>query len=320
MSRHKTNVAIVITIVFLMLLPIVANPALLRVASLFFLTMVALTGLHIVTGLTKIISLCHAAFIGLGAYGSAIVSLRLGLPPIIGLFVGMATAACCAFLLACLTTRLEDHYLALATLAFGEMMANIFRGATPITGGANGLSGVPPLRVLGLMLDTPVRYYPFCLVIGVASLLFVRRLDRGSMGRALRAMGDEGILIETLGISASRLRAIGFIFGGALAGLAGAVAGHIDGFVGPETYSVSLSIAYLCYLIVGGLGRIEGVILGAALASLGPELFRGFFAWQMVIIAALSLGLLLFQPLRKNHGAAAGFAWLSERLVERRKA
>ena len=226
MLRTTMSIGGGLTFVALLGLPFVAGPSSLRVGGLFFLTLTALTGLHIVTGLTKVVSLCHVALIGLGAYCAAIASLRLGLSPVGGLLVGTVAAGSCALLLACLTTRLEEHYLALATLAAGEILVNIFRGATSVTGGANGLSGVPPLRVFGAVLDTPARYYPFCLVIGLAAFGFVWRLDRGHLGRSLRAMGDEGLLVEALGISGTRLRAVGFTIGGSLAGLAGAVSLH----------------------------------------------------------------------------------------------
>jgi branched-chain amino acid transport system permease protein len=289
-------------------LPFVANPATLRVGGLFFLTLTALTGLHIVSGLTKVVSLCHAAFIGVGAYGAAIATLRYGLPPAVGLLLGLLAAGCCALILAWLTTRLDEHYLALGTLAAGEILLNIFRGATSVTGGANGLSGVPPLQLFGLLLDTPARYYPFCLTIGLAALAFVWRFDRGGMGRSLRAMGDEGVLVEALGVSGSLLRAVGFTIGGSLAGLAGAASAYVDGFVGPESYGVGLSIAFLCFLVIGGLGRLGGVVLAAALATLGPEVFRGLLEWQMVVVAALSLGLLVLRTARARGSLASGFA------------
>lgn len=294
------------TFVGLVTLPFVANSATLRVGGLFFLALTALAGLHVVTGLTKVVSLCHAAFIGVGAYGAAIVSLRYGVPPIGGIILGTLAAGGCALVLALLTTRLEEHYLALGTLAAAEILANIFRGATSVTGGANGLSGVPTLQLLGIALDTPARYYPFCLALGLSALGFVWLLDRGGTGRSLRAMGDEGLLVEALGVSGPRLRALGFTIGGALAGLAGATGAYVDGFVGPESFGVGLSIAYLCFLVIGGLGRLEGVVLGAALATLGPEFLRSLLEWQMVVVAALALGLLVF---RASRARGSFFSW-----------
>jgi branched-chain amino acid transport system permease protein len=272
---------------------VIGTPSVLRVGSTFFLMIAILAGLHVVTGLTQFISLCHAALVGVGAYAGALASIRFGAPAVVAICAGAAAAAVVAYVLAWLTRRLEDHYLALATLAAGEILANAFRGATSVTGGANGLNGVPPLRFLGVSLDTPAAYYPVCVGVGVLSLVIVWYLDRSKTGRALRAMGDEGVLIEALGVSTAHLRSVGFAVGGALAGTAGAVGAHIDGFVGPESFNVGLSIVYLCFLVIGGLGRIHGVIIGAALASIGPELLRGLYAWQMVVVAVVSLAVLV---------------------------
>ncbi len=311
MTGIKTTIFLVCAAVVLLILPFFASAATARVGALFFLSLTMLTGLHVVTGLTKVISLCHVGFVGVGAYSAAIASLRFGLSPIAGIFVGTLVAACCSLLLACLTVRLEEHYLALGTLAAGEILVNIFRGTSSIAGGANGLSGVPPLRFFHIILDTPSAYYPFCVAIGLGAMVFTWRLDQGGFGRSLRAMGDEGIHLEAIGVSVSRLRVVGLTTGGALAGLAGAVSAYVDGFVGPESYGVGMSIGSLCFLVIGGLGRLEGVLLGAALASLGPELLRGLVEWQMVVVASLSLTVLVYRALQTSRRSHESFSWLS---------
>lgn len=275
--------------------PFLLSPSWLRVGSLFFLSMVLLSGLHVTTGLTRIVSLCHAALAGVGAYTGAALSLRLGFPPLVSIAAGTVLAAVVAWILAVATRRLEDHYLTLATLAASEILGNVFRSAATLTGGANGLSGVPSLSVAGVVLASPAAYYPFCATMGAAALVGVLLLDRAPIGRALRAMGDEGELVESLGVSASTLRGLGFVGGGALAGLAGAVGAHLDGFVGPESFGVSLSIGYLCFLAVGGLRRGRSIVIGAALSTLGLEFFRTFREWQMIIVAVIVLVLLYAQ-------------------------
>lgn len=266
-----------------------AEPSRWRVGSLFFLSLALMAGLHVVTGLTRVVSLCHAALVGVGAYSGALASIRLGLTPVVSVVVGAGVAGVVALVLAWATRVLEDHYLALATLACSEILTNVFRSATALTGGANGLSGVPPLSLGGLTLSTPDKYFPLCVAVGVTALYAARWLDGSALGRALRAMGDEGPLVESLAVRSSTLRAIGFAVGGAMAGLAGATFAHVDGFVGPESFGVTTSIGYLCYLVIGGLGRLRGVVLAALFASLGLELLRGLHEWQMVVVASLAL-------------------------------
>lgn len=280
-----------------------------RTASLFFLSLAVLAGLHVVTGMTRVVSLCHAALVGVGAYAAALVSMRVSDVAGLSLVAGTTLSGVLAVGVAALTRRLDDHYLAMATLALGEILANVFRGATWLTGGVNGLIGVPPLGALGVVLDTPQRYYAVCAFVGAGSLTFVLWLDRSLLGRALRAVGDEGMLVESVGLSAATLRIIGFGVGGMLAGLSGAVSAHVDGFVGPESFGVGLSIGYLCFLMLGGLGTVRGVLIGAAVASVGVEALRAFVHWQMILVGVLALVVLCFgNDVRRLLGYRAGQA------------
>lgn len=300
MPRHFKFILIAV-VLGLAIFPMIGSaPAYPRIGSIFFITLIALMGLHIITGLTKVVSLCHVALMGVGAYSSALTAMEFGAPSLVGICAGVVSAAIVALVLAALTGRLEDHYLTLATLGAAEVLTNVFRGATGITGGANGLSGIPPLSLFGLILDTPQKYYPFCLVLAVASVFLAWKFEQSIVGRSLRAIGDEGIIAEAFGANGRWLRSVAFVISGAFAGLAGALSAHVDGFVGPESFGVGISIAYLCFLVIGGLGNVKGVVLGAALASLGLEFFRGFVEWQMVIVAFLSLGILIIRSMRTD--------------------
>lgn len=272
--------------------PFILENASLRVASLFFLALILMVGLYVVTGLTRIVSLCHAALAGVGAYVSAGIALRLEWWPVATVVLGALAAAGISLLLAWCMRRMEDHYLALATLAASEILTNVFRSATALTGGANGLTGVPPLSLATVSLSRPTAFYSFCAAISLGAVGLVWLFDRSPLGRALRAVGEDGARAGALGVSQTRLRAIGFALGGGLAGLAGAIGAHLDGFVGPESYGVSLSVGYLCFLVIAGFGRLRGAVLAAALASLGQEYLRGFLQWQMILVAVLALGLL----------------------------
>jgi branched-chain amino acid transport system permease protein len=192
---------------------------------------------------------------------------------------------------------LDDHYLTLATLAVSEILTNIFRGATELTGGANGLAGVAPLAFNGIALLSPQDYFPVCAITAGVALLAAWTLQRSFLGKALKAAGDSGVYVETLGISSDDLRLAGFVIGGCFAGLAGALAAHIDGFVGPESFGVDRSVAYLCFLVIGGLGSLRSVVVGAAFAVVVSEVLRGMVGWQMVILASAALATLYVRSL-----------------------
>lgn len=277
-------------------LAVCAAPALLnlsptawRVGSLFFLAVIIASGLHVVLGLTRIVSLCHFALVGVGAYTGGYLSLHQYTSPFLSVILGAVAAGTVAFALAFLTRTLADHYLTLATLAGNEILLNVFRSATKLTGGVNGMSGVPPLSLMGHELSQPAMYYPVAACAGLAITFFVRQLESWPLGHALRVMGDLGSQVASLGISESGLRMRGFLLGGVLAGFAGGLMAHIDGFVGPESFGVGYSVLYICFLVLFGVGRLRGVFATASVTVLIAEALRALFAWQMVIVSAATI-------------------------------
>lgn len=265
------------------------TPSFWRVASLFMISLIISAGLHFVTGLAGVVSLCHVALCGVGAYVAGNLAIHCGLSPLVTVPVAFAAAGLVAVILAWITLPLEDHYLTLATLAAGEILGNLFRGLTIVTGGANGLIGVPSLSLFGAQLDAPERYFRACGIVALLILILIRRMDTVILGKALRALGDAGALVESIGVQRNAMRMLAFGVGGALAGLAGALAAHVDGFVGPESFGVNQSVAYLCFMVIGGLGSFRSVIIAAVFAVLATEIFRQFIGWQMVIVAAIVL-------------------------------
>lgn len=297
--------ALLIGIGVVSLTPFVVSfgPYVSRMGSLFLVALIVAAGLHIVTGMMRVISLCHIAFCGVGAYISGVLARDAGVPVIWAILLGAAVAGLVAALLAWFTVKLEDVYLTLATLAGSEILANLFRGLETVTGGANGLIGVPPLSLLGISLALPERAFAFCAIVAGCVMMLIASLQRSLLGKALQAAGDAGMLIEALGIQRNVLRIVAMSASGGLAGLAGAIVAHLDGFVGPESFGVSHSVLYLCYLVLGGLGRLWSIVTAAAFAVLGSELLRGFHGWQMVLLALLVITSLLWQVRRRHQGA-----------------
>jgi branched-chain amino acid transport system permease protein len=207
--------------------------------------------------------------------------------PLLAVLFGAAIAGAVALILAGITLSLEDHYLTLATLAASEILSNLFRSWTAVTGGANGLIAVPPLSLLNISMAAPDRYYVASTVAAIGAIILILVLESSALGKSLRAVGDADILVESLGLRRNVLRLLAFAIGGALAGLAGGIAAHMDGFVGPESFGVSQSVSYLCFLVIGGLGRLRGVIVAGIFAVFATDLLRGFQGWQMVILSAL---------------------------------
>lgn len=266
-----------------------------RVGSFAWICAILACGLHVVTGLTRVISLCHFGLAGVGAYTAGCLSKSLGMAPAASVLCGTMTAGLFALLLCLFTSRLADHYLTLATLAANEILNNVFRGATEVTGGANGLFGVPPLGGWGVELDKPSEYYPVVSAVALITLAGVRAVDGSVFGHALRATGDLGERTASLGVGETRLRAGGFVLGGLLAGLAGSITAHIDGFVGPDGFGIAPSVFYLCFIVLAGVGRMRGVLVTAAGAVIAAELLRDLKSWQMVVLSVVTLGAMLLR-------------------------
>lgn len=293
MKRIKILLCPVVGMILVLLPSLIhAQPYFWRVASLFMLALLIAAGLHLVTGMARVISLCHVAFCGVGAYVAGRLTLSCGMPPLVSVAVGAVVAGIAALILGWVTLSLEDLYLTLATLAASEILGNVFRGCTALTGGANGLIGVPPLSILRMSFASPDRYFLVCAVAAVGALALILRLEDSILGKSLRAVGDSEILVESFGLRRDVLRLVAFGVGGALAGLAGAIAAHVDGFVGPESFGVAQSVSYLCFLVIGGLGRFRSIIIAGVFAILATEFLRGFQGWQMVILSALAIFIL----------------------------
>ena len=286
----------------LLLLPFVSHmqPYFWRIGSLFMLAVIISSGLHLVTGMARVVSLCHVSFCGVGAYVTGRLALSVGMPPIVALAAGVTIAGATALALAWATLSLENLYLTLATLAASEILSNLFRSWTSVTGGANGLIGIPSLSIFQISFASPERYFIVCTLAAGASIALIVFLEKSVLGKSLRAVGDAEILVESFGLRRDILRLLSFSIGGALAGLAGGSAAHIDGFVGPESFGVAQSVSYLCFLVIGGLGRLRSVIIAGAFAVFATELLRGFQGWQMVILSALVIGTLCWSARKRD--------------------
>jgi ABC-type branched-subunit amino acid transport system permease subunit len=268
----------------------------LRTLAVFALYVVFLSGLRIVTGLTGLVSLAHFAIIGVGAYSAAIVALRLDSFGITAVVAGIGVGTVAAIGIALASMKLTEDYYAFATVAAGEMLGNVFRGAGDLTGGPNGLTAIPPVQILGYALNVPHRYVSLCLAGGLLAYAVMTWYERSTIGVAIRAAADEGPRVQCLGVRHTTLRFMSFATGGALAGFGGALIAATDHFVGPESFGIHQSITLLCFLVIGGgLTNRWGVLLAAFFASFGLEALRPLGEWQMIAVSATALILLMTQ-------------------------
>lgn len=268
--------------------------------------------LFVLTGLAGQISLGHAAFFGIGAYGSALLTKSLGISLLLAVPGAAAVGALVAFLLSFPAGRVREVYLAMMTLGFGQIFFEVAREWTSLTGGVGGFSGIPSaglrtLTVLGMKIDEG-NVFRLLVVVAVGVLLVVRNLSQSRYGRALCAIHHSEFAAGSVGIARGRSRQFAYAVSGALAGLAGAFYGHLVGYIGPDSFGVSRSVDVLVVSIVGGMLSSGGQAVSALFFAFLPQRLQGFAEYQYIVyglILAFSLivlpkgvGGLLFSPPR----------------------
>ena len=284
--------------------PLLATPFYLHLAILICLNVVIVGGLSLVSR-TGQLSFCHAAFVGLGAFGSALASMRYGLPFPVAAAIGTALAALVALVLGSVILRLRGVYFVLITYAFGELFRLALLEAAPITGGANGIAGIPPASLFGFDFATRPAFYVLAALLACGSLLFHVVLFKTPRGHAMTAVGDNPSLAEASGLSVRKLQLFAFVTGSALAGIAGAFLAHYVGYISPESFSTHISVGIIVMLVVGGRNLVLGPLIGALIMTPLPELFRGAVQTQNIFYGVSLILILRFLP----QGLASLLQW-----------
>jgi branched-chain amino acid transport system permease protein len=250
----------------------------LRLLNLALLNVITVIGLNLAFGYCGIIHLGQAAFVGIGAYVTALATVKLGWPMAISIPVAMIAAASFALLVSLPLIRLKGHYLALATVGVNVILELIAKNWVEVTNGYNGVTGIP--RLTDMMPDMAPEK-AFIPIVSVAALVVVwiaLRLRHSHLGRAMIAVRDDEIAALTSGIDVGRVKVIAFTLSAVIGALSGTLYAHYTGFISPSDFAVSQSILFLMMLVVGGEASVIGAILGAIALTFLPELLRDLAA------------------------------------------
>jgi branched-chain amino acid transport system permease protein len=252
----------------------VRSPYLLSIGIFIGLYTILTVGLCLLMGHAGQVSLGHAAFYGLGAYTSGILTAKYGLSPWVGILLSIVCTGGAAAVLARPVFQLRGHFLAMATLGLGHIFYAVFNEAASLTGGPSGLSGIPYLSIGGWTFDQDVRYY--CLVWAAAtlSMLLALNIVNSRVGRALRAIRSSEVAAQSMGVDTGRLKAQIFVISAAMAGVAGSLYAHYVTFVNPTPFRGRTTLMLLVMAAVGGMGTIWGAPFGAALLTILTEVLR----------------------------------------------
>jgi branched-chain amino acid transport system permease protein len=253
-------------------------------------------GLSLLMGYTGQISLGHAALVGLGAYGTAVLVQRFGWSPWLTMPLAIGLVMLVAWLIGWLVFRLRGHYLAMATLAFGIIAHVGFVELRGLTGGQDGLSGIPPLAVLGIELGTDRAILPLAWVVCVGALVLAENLVRSPAGLAMRTVAESEAVAGSIGIAPDALKRRIMALSGGYAALGGALYAHYLGYISPSPFDVGFSLKLLLMVALGGFAGIWSVLFGVAFVVLTGEALKPFGHYDVVIYGALLVVVMVWCP------------------------
>lgn len=231
------------------------------------------------------LAMANAAFMGIGAYSAALLTMNHDAPFAVSIAVGMLAPALAAFAMGKPTLRLSGVYLAMATLAFGEVVRIVVLNTEDLTGGALGLNGIPPHTQW------------WHVVLAVAGVLaFLWRLRVSKVGRAFEAIKLDDTAAGLMGINVGSHKMAAFVLGAMIAGLAGTLNAHLTFFIGPNEYGFDRGVEILTMAILGGINGLVGPVLGALILTLLPETLRAFSDFRLVVNGLILVLIVLFLP------------------------
>jgi branched-chain amino acid transport system permease protein len=266
----------------------------------FFFGIYALLGLslNIVLGEVGLFDLGHAGFYAIGAYTTAILNTKLGIPILLLLPVSAVAAGMFAYIVCSPIIHLRGDYLCIVTIGMGEIVRlALINNPFDLTGGPNGVYGIDFPSLGGpFVIDSSIEYYFLIWIIVVLSIIGLIRLQNSRIGRAWNCIREDQIAAGASGIDVRYYKLLAFVIGAALAGVAGNIYASKLMAVSPESFSFWESCMLFCIVLIGGMGSIPGILIGAAFISLFPEIFRPFAMYRMLIFGLVMILMMMFRP------------------------
>ncbi|MFN3658011.1 MAG: branched-chain amino acid ABC transporter permease [Pseudolabrys sp.] len=293
---HSPYAVVIVVAIVVALLPLALPTTFyMRIAALVFIFSLAVVGLNLLMGFAGQVSLGHAGFCGIGAYAVAIGPTHFGLPSWASLILGAAAAGLLAFIVGRPILRLRGHYLAVATLGLGLLIAMVFTNESSLTGGPDGMP-VPRMELFGYRLTGPRLWYWISGITLVIGAWIAANLIASPTGRALRSIHDSETAARVLGVDVARYKLVAFVISAVYASVAGAYLALFDGLVTPISAGFLRSIEFVTMAVLGGLGSILGSIVGAALLVLLPQLLTVFHEYEHIMLGIVMMLVMIFLP------------------------
>ncbi|UJQ94114.1 branched-chain amino acid ABC transporter permease [Mariluticola halotolerans] len=287
--------AVLAAIVVLVLAPMGQTTYFVYVLCSWLVFSIAAMGLNLTLGYAGQVSLAQAAFMGIGAYVTSLMTLA-GIHWIFAVFASVTSCFAVGLILGYPALRVQHHFLAFVTLAFNALVFLVLRNEEWLTGGSFGLVGMPRPEFLGFKTGTQTQFYYFVLVCFLIATGIMAWIIHSPWGRAFKALRENPIRANSLGLNTRRMTLLAFAIGSAFGGLAGAIQAPLVQFIEPGSFALIHSLKLLLMVVVGGSGFFLGPILGAAIVVLLPELLRFTEGYYLMVYALMVLVLMVFSP------------------------
>lgn len=295
MSRHLKPLLLLLGLVLLAVAPVGQGNYAIYILCMWLIYGIAAMGLNLTLGYAGQISLAQASFMGIGAYVTALLTLA-GWPWLAAMPLGVLLCFVVGLALGFPALRVQGHFLAFVTLAFNTLFFLVARNEDWLTGGANGLSGMP--RPKFWLFDTAgqVPFYYFTLIVFVVAAALLYGIVRSPWGRAFKALRENPVRAESLGLDTRWITLLAFAIGSAYAGLAGALVTPLVQYIDPNAFAFEQSLRVLLMVVVGGAGFFWAPLLGAAVVIMLPEVLRFTEGYYLMIYAVMVIVLMVFCP------------------------
>ncbi len=319
MGRARELVCFVVLVGVLVLIPFLAENTTAFANYLGVMVFVGIfslvtMGLSLLMGFAGQISLGHAAFFGLGAYSTGVLTVAHNFSPVVALIVGVLITSIVAYFVGLPTLKLKGHYLAMATLGIGIIVSIVFSEEVAITGGPAGLGDIPEMSFFGFALDSELKFYIFTWLTVFLLLIFSKNILRSRVGRGLQAIHFSEQAAEASGVDTSSFKLKVFVISAVYASIAGSLYAHYMAFLTPSSFDLFWSIKFLMMAVIGGMSSLWGAILGTGLITfLGNEWLHAFQDFDVLVYGVILLIISMFLP----EGLAGGLARGWDRIINR---
>lgn len=300
-EQIKKNLIFSPLIVFLFIFPLFWEDE-------FYLNIIISISLHIILALslnmiikTGKLSIAHAAFMGIGGYTSALIVMRLGFPYLLAFLISGIIGAVTANFVGRLLLRLGGVYFVLVTFAFGEVVRLLFVNLVSPFGGPTGIINIPPPKITifpgyTITFISKISYYYLVLIVTLITIFIIKRIYQSSIGKVMDCIRETEHLAEFTGIDTFKFKLLAFTIGGFFAGITGSLFAHYYRYISPESFTFWESMNLIVINVVGGMGGIQGPILGSIFLVPLPEFLRGFIEYQRVLYGLILILTLWFMP------------------------